>query len=123
MISIDTDTPSCGPRPDVRATTRVSAPHGYGSRGSPKNQPRPLRAGAVDHCRERRSRTGSAHGLWPSLLDPVGGRRRLVVAVAGLGPVRRRGDVADRNGDDPVRVPGRERILRIVLAEPGDRVL
>src|SRR5713226_8766190 len=65
----------------------------------------------------------STHGLRPGLLDPVGRCGRLVVALAGLRPVRRRRDVADRNGDDPVGVPGRERIFRIVLAEPGDRVL
>jgi len=56
-------------------------------------------------------------------LPPVGRSGRLVVAMAGLGPIPRRRDVADRDRDDPIGIPGHERILRIALAEPGDRVL
>src|SRR6266478_8670439 len=61
--------------------------------------------------------------LGPGGLDPVRCRGRLVVGRAGLRPAERCGDVPDRNGDDPARIPARELILGKVLAEPGDRVL
>src|SRR5262249_12794603 len=73
--------------------------------------------------RARWFKVRSSAGLRPGGLDPVGGRGRFVVAVAGLRPVRGRGDVADRDGDDLLRIPDRERIVRHVLAEPGHRVL
>src|SRR6516162_11703425 len=98
MIRIDTDTPSY-------------------------SQPRPPTAGAVGVVATLTSKRNSAHGLGPSLLDPIGRGRRLVVPFAGLRPIPRRGDVANRNGDDPAGVPGRERVIRQVLAESGDRVL
>src|SRR5882762_10133887 len=62
-------------------------------------------------------RSGLLH-LRPGLIDPGIGRGRF-----SLGPAGRRRDVADGDGDDPVRIQDRERILRHVLAEAGDRVL
>src|SRR5499427_35196 len=85
--------------------------------------PRPPMAGAVvivAMLASERSLTGC---LGPSLLDPVGGGGRLVVPFAGLRPIPRRRDVADRNGNDPVGIPARERIVGEVLAESGHRVL
>src|SRR5215813_13945643 len=61
--------------------------------------------------------------LRPSLLDPIVSRRWIVMSVAGLGPVRRRRDVANRNSDHPCRVEDLERIGIHVLAEPGDGVV
>src|SRR5262245_26491713 len=61
--------------------------------------------------------------LRPRGLDPVRRRRRLVMAMARLRPIRRCGDVADRDCDDPVGIPDRERIVRQALAEAGDSVL
>src|SRR5262245_47485775 len=88
------------------------------------SQPRPPKTGAADVVATlTRIKRDSARRLGPSLLDPVGRGGRLVVPFAGLGPIRRRGDVANRNGDDPVGVPGRERVIRQVLAESGHRVL
>src|SRR5439155_5688026 len=54
----------------------------------------------------------------PGLVDPGIGRGWLA-----LRPSRRRGDVADGDGDDAGRVEDGERIVRHVLAEAGDRVL
>src|SRR5258708_12164245 len=54
----------------------------------------------------------------PSLIDTR--RRRCRLA---LRPARRRVDVPDRYGDDPIRIEDRERVLGHVLAEAGDRVL
>src|SRR6478672_8921997 len=79
--------------------------------------------GGRGHCRIVASERRLARRLGPSLLDPVGGSSRLVVPFAGLRPIRRRGDVADRNGNDPVGIPARERIVGQVLAESGHRVL
>src|SRR6516165_6600463 len=89
------------------------------------SQPRPPKTGAADVVATltRIKRDSARRRLGPSLLDPVGRGGRLVVPFAGLGPIRRRGDVANRNGDDPVGVPGRERVIRQVLAESGHRVL
>src|SRR5215470_15889762 len=61
--------------------------------------------------------------LRPRGLDPVCRSGRLVMAVARLRPIRWRGDVADRDCDDPVRIPDRERIVRQILTEAGDGVL
>src|SRR5262249_50187413 len=88
------------------------------------SQPRPPRTGAADVVATlTRIKRNSARRLGPSLLDPVGGSGRLVVPFAGLGPIPWRGDVANGNSDDPVGVPGRERVIRQVFAEPGHRVL
>src|SRR5215468_4615881 len=54
----------------------------------------------------------------PGLIDPGIGR-----GGVALWPARRRRDVPDGNGDDPVRIEDGERILRHVLAEARDRVL
>src|ERR1700746_7298 len=67
--------------------------------------------------------SSSPDRLRPGGLDPVRRRGRLVVGRAGLRPAERCGDVPDRNGDDPGRIPARELIIGKVLAEPGDRVL
>src|SRR5262249_12675133 len=55
--------------------------------------------------------------------DPVGCRGRLVVRRSWLWPIRWGGDVADRDRDDPVGVPYRERIIGEVLAEPDHGIL
>src|SRR5712691_10881308 len=125
MISIDTDTASSSyrHRPDDPGDHQGDLPAMATSQGLPPEPTAPAESGRGNYCLRCRKRDGSAHGLRPGLLDPVGRRGRLVVALAGLRPVCRRRDVADRNGDDPVGVPGRERVFRIVLAEPGDRVL
>src|SRR5216683_5770253 len=44
----------------------------------------------------------------PGRLDPIRRRSRLVMGRTGFRPAHRRGDVADRNGDDAVRIPRRE---------------
>ena len=54
----------------------------------------------------------------PGFLDPIRRRSQLVVGRAGLRPVRRRADVADRNGDDPVGVEDRERIFGHLFEKP-----
>src|SRR6266568_9157014 len=46
--------------------------------------------------------------LRPGRLDPIRRRGRFVMAGAGFRPTHRRGDVADRNGDDAIRIPRRE---------------
>src|SRR5258707_15735366 len=69
------------------------------------------------------SRTGSHGCLGAGGLDPVRRRGRLVVRRARLWPAERRRYVADRYGDDPVRIPAGELVLWKVLAEPGDCVL
>src|SRR6516225_7968091 len=66
-------------------------------------------------CLARRFRPGG--------LDPVRRGGRLVVTVARLRPVRRRGDVADRDGDDPIGIPNRELILRQVLGKTSHGIL
>src|SRR6266446_5308475 len=89
---------------------------------SPIKPPAPGRPGAgVSSAYARR--LGSHGCLRPGGLDPVRSRGRLVVGSARLWPAERRRDVADRNRDDPVRIPGGELVLRQVLAEPGHRVL
>src|SRR5262245_11916750 len=77
----------------------------------------------VDQSISTVSREALSHRFGPSLLDPIGGGSGFVVALAGLRPVRRRGDVADWNGDGPFGIPDRERVFGNILAEPGDRVL
>src|SRR6516164_438027 len=77
--------------------------------------------GGRDLIEAREPKSGSH--LRPSGLDPVRRGGRFVVALARLRPVRRRRDVADRNGNDAVEIPDREGVVRDVLAEPGDRVL
>src|SRR6266436_7118049 len=69
------------------------------------------------------SRTGSHGCLRPGGLDPVRSRGRLVMGRTRLWPAERCRDVADRNGDDPIRIPAGKLVLWKVLAEPGDRVL
>src|SRR5258705_8662416 len=64
-----------------------------------------------------------ARRLGPSLLDPVGGSGRFVVALAGLRPARRRRDIADWDRDDPVGIPSRKLVLGKILAKPDHRVL
>src|SRR6185312_9766639 len=104
-------------------STKPTHSPGHRSKRQSKNQPRPPGAGAVVIVTMSRATAGSGLRLRPGLLDPVGRGGRLVVAVAGLGPMGRRRDVADGDRDDPIRVPDRERIFRNVLAEAGDRVL
>ena len=53
----------------------------------------------------------------PGLVDPGVRRSRLAFR-----PSRRRGDVADGDGDDPIRIEDRERILGNLLAEAGERL-
>jgi len=51
----------------------------------------------------------------PGGFQPVGRGRRLVVTLAGFRPVGRSRDVADRNRDDRLRIPGGEIVFGIVL--------
>src|SRR6266446_10141067 len=66
---------------------------------------------------------GSGGRFGPGRLDPIRRRSRFVMARAGFRPTHRRSDVADRNGNDAVRIPRRELVLRQVFAEAGHRVL
>src|SRR6266852_1713523 len=61
-------------------------------------------------------------GRVPIGFDPVGRRGGLVVTCAWLRPADRGGDVPDRDGDDPVEIPGGELVPWDVFAESGDRV-
>jgi hypothetical protein len=45
------------------------------------------------------------------------------MTMSGLRPIRGRRDIAHGDGDNAVEVPANERIVRVILAEPGDRVL
>src|SRR3989442_11032879 len=61
--------------------------------------------------------------LLPRGLDPVHRRGGVVVALAGLGPVGRRGHLADGDGHDALGIPDGERIVREILAEADLDVL
>src|SRR3989441_997477 len=61
--------------------------------------------------------------LLPRGLDPVHRRGGVVVALAGLGPVGRRGHLADGDGHDALGIPHGERIVREILAEADLDVL
>src|SRR5215510_12144441 len=64
--------------------------------------------------------TGAGLNPRPSAVLPV---ISASARLARLRPLRRCGDVADRDCDDPVGIPDRERIVRQALAEAGDSVL
>src|SRR5438270_1497772 len=93
-----------------------------GTLARPGSKPNRARQGRA-RCEVMTVRTWSADGFGPGLLDPIRRRGRFIVALAWLWPIGRCGDVADRNGDYAIRIPAHERIFRVVLAEPGDRVL
>src|SRR5215510_4772808 len=123
MISIDTDQPldatsAAAPRQSGQEP-QCSASGTVATLATKTNRARKMRARLPSITISGRS----AHCLRPSLLDPVGRRGRLVMAMARLRPIGRSGDVTNRDGDDPILIPGHERIFRIVLGEPGDRVL
>src|SRR3954468_18189320 len=117
MTKIATDSPPAGCLSSLLTALTCSLYHQLTQKKRCSHQRAPL------ETRPQVMKRDLADRLRPGGLDPVGGRRRLVVAVAGLRPIGRRRDVADRDGDDAGRVPNREGILRHVLAEAGDRVL
>src|SRR6202158_2185243 len=93
VSTVPYDSSKCPPIPDLRAHATRRASTSAGRAGLPGLHPR------------------------PGLIDPGISRRGIT-----LRPVRRRRDVPDRNGDDPVRIENREWILGDVLCETGDRV-
>jgi len=70
--------------------------------------------------RFRRAPRSSNCARRPGRLDPIVGRRRIVVPLARLRPIGRRRDITDVLHDDSVRIPNWERIFRHVLAESDD---
>src|SRR6516225_4705372 len=72
----------------------------------------------VPQRRRELPRRGSCLHGGPGLIDPRVGRGRVA-----FGPPGRRGDVADRDRYDAVRVKDRERVFGYVLAETDHRVL
>src|ERR1700730_6103357 len=123
------DPPSHGIRVSAASGGRIRRARTLGQWGTFPSRPTALKTAVPvltvrgDFLHDEARPAGSGGRFGPGRLDPIRRRSRFVMARAGFRPAHRRSDVADRNGDDAVRIPRRELVSRQIFAEAGHRVL